>query len=240
MNLEDYRLRWLSKPALQIIYNQYYDYILKKCAKGSILEVGGGSGNFKARAPQIFSVDIQPAPWLDCIADAQSLPFPDCSFDNIVMIDVLHHVEYPTRFLSEASRVLREKGRLIMLEPSITPVSWIFYKLFHGEIVDMSSDPFTDGLPNSDRKPFEANQAIPTLIFLKRKKFFKKKFPDLQLLEIRLNSMFVYPLSGGFKSWCIIPLRLIKPLLKVEDYILPLLGKLMSFRMFVILEKQSA
>ena len=52
--------------------------------------------------------------WLDAVADAQALPFADNSFANIVMVDVLHHIEQPARCLSEAERVLKP-GRHVML-----------------------------------------------------------------------------------------------------------------------------
>jgi hypothetical protein len=127
-----------------------------------------------------------------------------------------------------------------MLEPAITPISTIFYRLFHEERVNMKIDPFQDGQPDSQRKPFEANQAIPTLMFLKKQDLFIKKFPCFQLIENRYLSMFAYPLTGGFKSWCLIPGIFVKPLLRIEDFILPVIGKFLAFRMLVILEKRSA
>ena len=97
---------------------------------GPTLEVGGGSGNFKLFAPDTVSSDILPAPWLDLVCDAQRLPFADASFANIVMVDVLHHIGSPLRFLKEAARVLRPGGRLIFCEPAITPLSGLFYRSF--------------------------------------------------------------------------------------------------------------
>jgi len=93
------------------------------------LELGGGSGNFKLFAPDAVSSDILSAPWLDVVCDAQRLPFSDQAFSNVVMIDVLHHVENPLRALRQACGVLRVGGRVIMCEPAITPLSGIFYRL---------------------------------------------------------------------------------------------------------------
>jgi SAM-dependent methyltransferase len=48
-------------------------------------------------------------------ADAQQLPFGDESFDAAMMISMLHHVEDPAAALSEARRILRARGRLVLM-----------------------------------------------------------------------------------------------------------------------------
>src|SRR5262249_40526830 len=63
-------------------------------------------------------------------ADAHRLPFGNATFDNIVMFDVLHHLERPHLFFAEVSRVLKTGGRLVSMEPGITPVSHLFYTFF--------------------------------------------------------------------------------------------------------------
>jgi len=47
-------------------------------------------------------------------ADAQRLPFADETFDAAMMISMLHHVEERGAALSEARRVLRPRGRLVL------------------------------------------------------------------------------------------------------------------------------
>ena len=43
----------------------------------------------------------------------QSLPFPDNSFDIVVMAEVLEHLPYPNITLSEIKRVLKTNGKFI-------------------------------------------------------------------------------------------------------------------------------
>ena len=43
----------------------------------------------------------------------QSLPFPDKSFDVVVMAEVLEHLPYPLITLSEIKRILKENGEFI-------------------------------------------------------------------------------------------------------------------------------
>src|SRR5437773_6078866 len=126
------------------------------------IEIGGGIGNLRHWLSNVVVTDIQFAPWLDCVADAQYLPFADGAAANIVMVDVLHHVEFPTVFFREAERVLRRDGRLIMVEPAITWGSTLFYRLLHQEPVRTSADPLIEGVPDPHRGPYDSNQAIPT------------------------------------------------------------------------------
>jgi ubiquinone/menaquinone biosynthesis C-methylase UbiE len=50
------------------------------------------------------------------LADAQSLPFPDGSFDTVVTTFVFCSIPDPATGLAEARRVLRPGGQLLLLE----------------------------------------------------------------------------------------------------------------------------
>ena len=114
--------------------------------------------------------------------------------------------------------------------------SWVFYRLFHPEPVNMDADPFTVGVQNAAKDPFDANQAIPTLLFDRYRQRFEARFPDLKIVRFERFSFFAYPLSGGFRSWSLIPAHLVKPLLILERRLSLVLGPWMSFRLFVVLE----
>ena len=93
---------------------------------GPILEIGAGGGHSQSYIPDAISIDIQVVPWLDAVADAHALPFSDGIFSNIFMLDVMHHLSNPNSFLREAQRVLAPGGRIVMIEPEITPLSRFF------------------------------------------------------------------------------------------------------------------
>lgn len=240
--LDDHHRRWRSKPVLRAIYADYYQQILGSCAEGTILEVGAGSGHFSDFANNVVQIDILWTPWLDLVADAQRLPFANQSFDNIVMIDVLHHIQYPQEFLKEAERVLRPCGRIVLLEPGITPLSWVFYNFLHEEDVDLRADPF-QSMPDrvQVKDAWESNQAVPTLLFARGqgRSAIHREIPNLRIVNYRWYSLFAYPLSGGFQRWSLLPRRLVKPLLRFEAYLLPLLGPLAGFRLITTIEKVS-
>ncbi len=232
--------QWRQKPVLRDIYLDLYRRMAEEIAPGATLEIGGGSGIFKEFAPHVVTTDILPAPWLDLVADAQFLPVGDATFDNIVMFDVLHHIEFPRRFLAEASRVLRPGGRIILMEPAMTPLSWPFYHWMHPEPVDLSADPLRHGQPDPTRDAFAANQALPTRLVGRDRARFAAAFPEFVVLRTRWLSLFAYPLSGGFQPWCLLPQPLVRPLLKVENVLAPILGRLLGFRMLIVIEKRAA
>jgi len=59
------------------------------------------------------------------VADCRALPFPDASRDVLVVQGGLHHLEVLpddlVRTLDEARRVLRPGGRMVVVEPWLTP-----------------------------------------------------------------------------------------------------------------------
>lgn len=235
--LTPYRNIWESKPVLRVIYHRLYERVAAAAVPGETLEVGGGSGNLKSYMKGVVSTDIVASSWLDAVADAQALPFRDGYFSNIVGVDIVHHIEAPLRFFEEAFRVLKPGGRIILIEPAITVMSSLFYRGFHPEPVDMSVDPFKRVEHDPDRKPFDANQAIPTLLFRDHYDRFSAIFPQHRLIELDWMSLFAYPLSGGFRSWSLIPMRLVDPLLDMEQALPQWMRKVMGFRMLIVLEK---
>jgi SAM-dependent methyltransferase len=206
-------------------------------AKLLTIEIGGGIGNLKERLADAITTDIQPAPWLDCVADAQRLPFAAASAANIVMVDVLHHLEFPVRFFREAERVLRPGGRVLMVEPAITWGSTLFYRLLHHEPVRAAADVLMDGEPDPRRDPYDSNQAIPTLLVTRQRDRFHGLFPGLRIARVDWFSLAAYPLSGGFKSWSLLSARMARRMLRAERAIEPLLGRFTGFRMMLVVEK---
>ncbi len=217
-----------------LIYQDYYDSIDNYCIDGNVLEIGGGIGNFDIGGRKVVRTDIQHSKSISVVADAHNLPFCNSSFDNIVLFDVLHHLECPVKFLDEASRVLSPGGRIVMVEPGITIVSWVLYKIGHDELVDLSWKPKVDCIVNPDKDPYDSNQAIPTLLFGKYGSIIKKT--NFSIVDKKWMSLFAYPLSGGFQKWSLLPINFVKILLKLEKKLMPLLGPIMAFRLIVVLK----
>jgi SAM-dependent methyltransferase len=57
-------------------------------------------------------------PNLSCTAEEDALPFPDLSFDRILLVHGLEAAENARRMLREVWRVLKEDGRLLVVAPN--------------------------------------------------------------------------------------------------------------------------
>ena len=205
--------------------------------KRPILEIGSGGGNFKEFFADVISSDFIFCEWIDLNLDAHVLPFRENSLGNIIFIDVLHHLANPVLFLSEAQRVLRNNGRLIMLEPYISPFSYIIYNYFHQEDVDFKIDVWNRRIAsNNKKKVFDGNSAIPTIIFSKEIERFHKEFPNLKVIKKELLTFILYPLSGGFDRKSFVPAGMLKYLGFTEKILQPF-GKIFAFRMLTVIEK---
>ena len=240
MNLEDYQNSWNKKPVLRAIYSDLYQKIENVALAGDTLEIGGGIGNFKIGSSRIIRSDIQHSEGLDVVADAQTLPFDNEVFSNIVLFDVLHHLQCPLLFFAEAQRVLKPGGRVIMVEPGITPVSKLLYKMGHEEPVEMGWDMNDPCKVDADKDPYDSNQAIPTILFKRDPQLFLSAVKGFKINSSDWLSLFAYPLSGGFKSWSLLPCKWVRTILKIEERLLPFLGNFMAFRLMVVLEKDGS
>ncbi|WP_420155732.1 class I SAM-dependent methyltransferase [Siphonobacter sp.] len=235
-----HRKKWHEKKILRIIYSEWYQMILKDLSpvSGPTVELGGGGGNFKEFKPDVITSDIEPHPWIDLVFDAHQMPFQAGEVSNLVMVDVLHHLSNPVHFLEEAYRVLQPGGRLIMLEPYPSPFSLPIYRKFHPEPFIMDVDYFSKtGIDQKD--PWDANQAIPYLLFYRDRKKFEERFKGrLQIKQQNRLSCLLYPASGGFENKSFIPDGLI-PLFQFAEKMLTPVRSLLAFRCYVVLEKKA-
>ena len=238
--LQEYSRTWDQKPVLRLVYDDFYDRVAATCLVGTTIEIGAGVGNLKRRLNDVVATDIQYVTGLHCVADAHRLPFAEQSATNIVMVDVLHHLEFPAAFFHEADRVLRPGGRIVMVEPAITWGSSLFYRLLHREPVRTSADSLSDGRPDPRRDPYDSNQAIPTILVTRDRGKFDRLFPALRIARVDWFSFAAYPLSGGFQPWCLIGPRAARFLLRLERLVEPTLGWLAAFRLMIVIEKAAA
>jgi SAM-dependent methyltransferase len=230
---------WDAKPELRTLYAEWYRRVaaeLPPVAVGPRIELGSGPGFAREFIPDLELTDLVKAPWHDREVSAEDLPFADRSIGALVLFDVLHHIPAPRRFFEEANRVLCPGGRLVLCEPYISPVSWPVNKLFHVEPVYMRVDPLA---PNATegRDPFDANQGIPTLLFVRERAAFERAFPALAIRRIERLAGLSYPASGGFSRRRLLVGRLWTALYRLESRLPERAFALLGFRMLIVLEK---
>ena len=84
-----------------------------------MLDIGAGAGHglgaLAWRGHTGRAVGVDPTPGLGVTAgQAETLPFPDGTFDVALLVRVLAHLPDPARALAEAWRVLRPGGQLVL------------------------------------------------------------------------------------------------------------------------------
>ena len=239
---EDHRRAWAQNRALRALYADLYARIaaaLPPAALGQRVELGSGPGFAREFIPGIVLTDLVAAPWHDREASAEALPFADGSAGALVLFDVLHHLPSPRRFFAEAARVLAPGGRIVMCEPYVSPVSWPVYKFLHEEPLDLGADPLALHPTAGDgaRDPFDANQAIPTLLFGRNRSAFEAAFPALAIKRVEHLTGFSFPASGGFSHRPFLPWALWSLLHRFDAQVPAAVMRWTAFRMFVVIER---
>lgn len=224
--LYEHRRLWRQKPILARVYEPWFEVLLASAPRRSrILEVGAGPGFLgeyaRERRPDLRWVasDLHPAPWNSIAADACRLPFGDQEFDVVLGLDILHHLESPAGFFGETSRVLADDGRLVLVEPWITPLSWIIYRFFHQEECGLfvnAWNPFAPG-----KASFDGIAAIPWRLV---RDTMAGRWSELGLEppRVRLVNGLGYILSLGFRPISLLPLALAGKVMKVDRLTSPL------------------
>src|SRR5260370_42179153 len=103
----------------------------------------------------------------------------------------------------------------------------------------MIADHFEPCAINPDWAPFYANHAITSLQFDTRhsRQLVEQTIPSLRVRSVEWQSLFAYPMSGGFQSWSLIPAALVGPMLALEKRMPDPVRKHLAFRMMVVLER---
>ena len=235
-----HRRIWEKKPILRRVYeSEFFGRMAQQRKPGGLsIEVGAGPGFLKRFVNDVFSTDLVSCPWLDVVADAQRLPFRSSSLSNVFGLDMLHHLAAPVKFLRETSRVLVPRGRLILVEPWITPFSWFIFRFLHQERCDLSETPWLPSTGNADKLAFDGNQAVPYLLFGPRNRSTTlQSLPQLKLVTLEQFCLFTYLFSGGFNHVSLLPPSLYPAVSKFERATLPLWRRVGALRVLLVLEK---
>ena len=193
-----------SKPFLKAIYDEWYGMLARELPSGAgeVLELGSGGGYCAKFIPRLITSECFPSSSAQIVADARRLPFSDGSLRAVVMTDVLHHIPEVRLFFAEAARTLRAGGKILMVEPWVSPWSRFVYGHFHNEPFrpDAADWSFPASGPLSG-----ANVAVPWMVFVRDRVKFEMEFPALSIEVIRPFLPFRYLVSGGVGMRSLMP-----------------------------------
>ena len=130
------QIRSLHIPEIEV--EDEMQRILSASSLGRLLDVGTGTGRiaelFADQSDHIVALDNSPEMLrvartkfdqitektgnvIDVmLGDFNALPIDDGSFDTLILHQVLHYAQNPQRVITEASRVLRDNGRLMIVD----------------------------------------------------------------------------------------------------------------------------
>jgi SAM-dependent methyltransferase len=116
--------------------------ILKDAKRGKLLDVPAGSGALGGRLKQLgfdpYCCDLYPAIFRQPEIEIKQgdldgrLPYEDDSFDHIVCVEGLEHIENPANAIREFARLLNPQGQLIVSVPNIMNIEERLKWLFNG------------------------------------------------------------------------------------------------------------
>lgn len=95
--------------------------VQKENPQAKVLVIGAGEASYADDEFFVYS-DVSFGAKTNFIADAHDLPFPDESFDMVIVVAIMEHVVDPVRCAEEIWRVLKPQGKVYAATPFISPV----------------------------------------------------------------------------------------------------------------------
>jgi 2-polyprenyl-3-methyl-5-hydroxy-6-metoxy-1,4-benzoquinol methylase len=108
----------------------------------TVLDLGGGAGYFARILTDYFEyihlMDFAPIIQSERIIYSsgdlnESLPYSDATFDAIVSLEVIEHLENPRHFVREIARILKVNGRCLITTPNQISLASTLCLLIRGQ-----------------------------------------------------------------------------------------------------------
>lgn len=226
------RTRWQDKA--RYYYEDQLRYLRFLVPEGlKILEIGCGLGDQLAalKPKRGLGIDLSAVMIRRAAARHPDLEFRAIdvdeldtkeTFDVILLLDVIGHLFDVESTLKKLRRFCEPHTRVII----------VYYNFLWEPLLRLAE---RLGL----KMPLDANQAVARIVFERSYERFRQLYPQLAKIAHERLAYFAYPLSGGFDRPSLVPLWSVDPLLRFEQWCRRL-GRLLAFRLLVVLEKRSS
>ena len=231
-----------KKRMLQGVFTGFHNCFQELCKKHSCtngirLEIGAGVSPMRNSYSDVLASDIVHQNNLDMVIDAQNMQFNAGELSVIIGQNCFHHIPSPERFFSEANRVLKVGGIIILLEPYYGKfASFLYPRMFKTEGFDKRAivwETLDVGVMNG------ANQALSYVVLIRDRKIFEKKFPTLSIVDhIICDNYLEYLLSGGLNFMQLVPNFCI-PIVRFLQKILKPFKKVFALHHVLVIKKIS-
>ena len=133
------------------LQNKRIDEVLK-CLEGNVIDIGCGNNRLINKYKKIFKnkysygVDVHPWEGIDYkVKNSYELPFKENYFDCCAILASLNHIIEREKVLSEASRILKKRGKLI-----ITMINPFIGKIWHKLRSNYDTDQIERGMVSGE------------------------------------------------------------------------------------------
>jgi SAM-dependent methyltransferase len=232
---------WRRSAALRAFYQSLYGELMTFSSSGQTLELGSGIGSLREFFPEVVLSDVALTPFVDQAVSAYDIQASGRSWDNVVAIDVLHHLCHPWEFFASASAALHPGGRVLLAEPASTIWGRRFYRLCHHEpCLPDKIDAKAEFVPDPITGEY-ANMGMGWALFARDRKQTEERLRSLEmrLVAVRWRDFAAYPATGGFSRPAFLPSAVIKGLLACERLVPQQVMKFLALRMLIVVEKTS-
>jgi SAM-dependent methyltransferase len=224
--LDLHRRLLMQKRMLRDVFYEFHENFKRLSAKyfssdGVEIELGSGVSPMRDLFPDVLATDIVYSSSMDMVLNAEKMDLKDESVKVFYGQNCFHHFSKPESFFQEINRVLTPGGGLIILEPYYGPVaSFVFKRLFSSEGFDKK---FKSWETPATGPMNGANQALSYIVFVRDRKEFELKFPDLKIVHHEICGNYLkYMLSGGLNFRQLIPDRMAGLVTAIEKLLNPL------------------
>lgn len=206
----------------------------------AILEVGAGAGisNLFLKN-RILRTDFLAFPKFAVTGDCpmEQLPFSDASFEVVLAIDCIHHSTHPLKALAEFLRVLDNGGKIIIIEPYVSLLSYLPYRLFHHEKTNWNFKGNLFGeVALIVQNPAIGNQGVSRFLIECLQHKAHELLPNIKTRIHYFSAISFFATGGVSRSFCTPP-YIIKSIIAWETRFSQSIMKFLASRVLIVIEK---